>query len=42
MKQDVSDHHAKVVDALDRLLRSDPEIRDVRWWTAQEAGARPT
>jgi hypothetical protein len=38
MKTDVSADHQKVADALDRVLRSDPEIRDVRWWSEKEAG----
>jgi hypothetical protein len=37
-RHDVSEDHATVVEALDRLLRSDPEIRDVRWWTEKEPG----
>ena len=38
MTRDVSADHQRVADALDRVLRSDPEIRDVRWWSDQEAG----
>lgn len=38
-KTDVSADHTKVVQALDQVLRSDPEIRDVRWWSDKEAGA---
>jgi hypothetical protein len=35
-KRDMSERHATVVEALDRVLRSDPEIRDVRWWSEKE------
>ena len=27
---------ARVADALDAILPSDPEIHDLRWWTADE------
>jgi hypothetical protein len=35
-KLDVSADHAKVVDALARILSADPDIREVRWWDPAE------
>ncbi len=32
----------RIADALDRILRAHPDIRDVRWWSEGEAPRRPS
>ncbi len=35
-KIDTTSDVARVADAIDRILKSDPDIHDIRWWTDDE------
>lgn len=35
-KIDTTEQVGRVVDALDKILTSDPEIQDVRWWSEDD------
>jgi hypothetical protein len=35
-KVDTTTEVARVAEAIDVILTSDPDIRDVRWWTDDE------
>ena len=35
-KIDTTAEITKIAEALDKILTTDPEIRDVRWWNEEE------